>query len=78
MVKTISISDEEYKKIKEMKQPGESFSEVISRLIERRTRISDIAHMRVLTEEEAENMKALLAEMRLRRGNWIGRGEKSF
>lgn len=57
MVKTISISDEVYEKLKKMKLEGESFSDVINRLIERRTKISDIAEMNILTEEEAKKLK---------------------
>jgi len=64
MVKTISISDEVYEKLKKMKLEGESFSDVINRLIERRTKISDIAEMNILTEEEAEKIEELLKKLR--------------
>ncbi len=64
MVKTISISDEVYKKLKKMKLEGESFSDVINRLIERRTKISDIAEMNILTEEEAKKIEELLKKFR--------------
>lgn len=67
MVKTISISDEVYEKLKKMKLQGESFSDVINRLIERRTKISDIAEMVILTEEEAKKIEELLREMRKKR-----------
>jgi len=64
MVKTISISDEVYEKLKKMKLEGESFSDVINRLIERRTKMSDIAEMNILTEEEAKKIEGLLKELR--------------
>ena len=64
MVKTISISDEVYEKLKKMKLEGESFSDVINRLIERRTKISDIAEMDILTEEEAKKIEELLKKLR--------------
>ena len=64
MVKTISISDEVYEKLKKMKLEGESFSDVINRLIERRTKISDIAEMNILTEEEAKKIEELLKKFR--------------
>jgi len=64
MVKTISISDEVYEKLKKMKLEGESFSDVINRLIERRTKISDIAEMNILTEEEAKKIEELLKKLR--------------
>jgi len=64
VVKTISISDEVYEKLKKMKLEGESFSDVINRLIERRTKISDIAEMNILTEEEAKKIEELLKKLR--------------
>jgi len=64
MVKTISVSDEVYEKLKKMKLEGESFSDVINRLIERRTKISDIAEMNILTEEEAKKIEELLKKIR--------------
>ncbi|MHA1583294.1 MAG: antitoxin VapB family protein [Candidatus Baldrarchaeia archaeon] len=47
-----------------MKLEGESFSDVINRLIERRTKISDIAEMNILTEEEAKKVEELLKKLR--------------
>jgi len=51
MARTIMISDEVYETLKKMKLPGESFSDVIKRLIKRRGSLLDIAGSGTVTEE---------------------------
>ena len=55
MAKTIAISDEVYEMLSKAKMKGESFSDVIKRLL-RRQRISDIPK---ILEEEAETIKLI-------------------
>lgn len=51
MARTIMVSDEVYEMLKKMKLPGESFSDVIKRLIKRRGSLLDIAGAGTVTEE---------------------------
>ena len=51
MARTIMVSDEVYEMLKKMKLPGESFSDVIKRLIKRRGSLLDIAGSGTVTEE---------------------------
>ena len=51
MARTIMVSDEVYEMLKKMKLPGESFSDVIKRLLKRRGSLLDIAGSGTVTEE---------------------------
>ena len=51
MARTIMVSDEVYEMLKRMKLPGESFSDVIKRLLKRRGSLLDIAGSGTITDE---------------------------
>mgnify|MGYP000619216249 CR=1 FL=1 len=57
MAKTIAIADDVYDMLVKAKMKGESFSDVIRRLLKRQ-KISDIP--KILNEEEAEEIKKLI------------------
>ena len=61
MAKTIAISDDVYEMLSKAKMKGESFSDVIRRLLKRRT-ISDIP--KILDENEAEVIKEIMRRQR--------------
>ena len=53
MPKTIMVSDDVYEALKKEKEPGESFSDVIRRLLERRKpKISELAGKKTVIKEE--------------------------
>ncbi len=68
--KTISVSDEAYARLKAMKKPGESFSDVINRLTSRK-RLSELA--RVLSDEDGEILETTIAALRSRSRKRISR-----
>lgn len=51
LAKTIAVSNEVYEVLKKIKLPGESFSDVIMRLIKRRGSLLDIVGSNTVTEE---------------------------
>lgn len=59
--KTISVSDEAYARLKALKKPGESFSDIINRLTARK-RLSELAG--VLTEEDIRVIEKAVAAIR--------------
>ena len=59
--KAISVSDEAYARLKALKKPGESFSDIINRLTARK-RLSEIAG--VLTEEDIRVIEKAVAAIR--------------
>jgi len=59
--KNISISDEAYERLRALKKPGESFTDVINRLSGKRS-IMELAG--VLSKEEAREMKKIVKECR--------------
>lgn len=61
--KNISISDEAYERLRAVKKPSESFTDVINRLTGRRS-IMELAG--VLSKEEAREMRKVVKEMRRR------------
>ncbi len=77
MPKTIMVSDDVYESLKKEKKPGESFSDVIRRLLDkRRPKISELAGKRTVTREEwVEVEEAFRAQRELtdrRRGLLLG------
>jgi predicted CopG family antitoxin len=61
MAKTIAISDEVYEMLSKAKMRGESFSDVIKRLLRRQ----DIGNIpKVLEDDEAEKIKELIERQR--------------
>ncbi len=61
--RTISVSDEAYSRLRAFKKKGESFSEVINRLTERK-RLSDLAG--VLDAEDIKKVEAGILSIRKR------------
>jgi len=59
--RNISISDEAYERLKSIKQPGESFTDVINRLTGRRS-ILELAGL--ISREEGREMKLRVKEIR--------------
>ena len=59
MAKNIAVSDELYKLLKQLKRPGESFTDVILRSIKHSTSIMDIAGKKTIPLEEWEKLKKL-------------------
>jgi predicted CopG family antitoxin len=59
--RNISISDEAYERLKSVKKPNESFTDVINRLTGRRS-ILELAG--ILTKDEARTMKHEIKEIR--------------
>ncbi len=59
--KNISISDEAYERLRAIKKPSESFTDVINRLTGRRSMV-ELAG--VLSKEEAGEMKRIVKEIR--------------
>ena len=64
MAKTIMISDEVYEELKKLKGPGESFSDVIKKLLSlRRGRLLEIAGSKTVTEEGAKLLEKVRKSM---------------
>ncbi|MHA1930204.1 MAG: antitoxin VapB family protein [Candidatus Thorarchaeota archaeon] len=61
--RTISVSDEAYTRLKALKKRGDSFSDVINRLTDKK-RLSDLAG--VLNEKEVKKVEAEIASIRKR------------
>jgi len=51
LAKTIAVSNEVYELLKKIKLPGESFSDVIMRLIKRRGSLLDIVGSNTVAED---------------------------
>ena len=62
MVKTITITDEAYKKLKMLKERDESFTNAIIRMARRNADIAKYAG--ILTEKEADALSARIGAMR--------------
>ena len=61
--KTISVSDDAYARLKSRKKTGESFSDTINRLTERK-RLSELAG--ILDEDDIKVIKEAIASIRSR------------
>jgi len=61
--KTISVSEDAYARLKSRKRPGESFSDTINRLTERK-RLSEIAG--ILDDEDIKVIKEAITSVRSR------------
>ncbi len=57
MTKTIAVSDDVYEMLSKAKMKGESFSDVIKRLLKRQ-KISDVP--KILDDSEAEEIRKLI------------------
>ncbi len=62
MGKVIMVSDEIYNKLKMMKKPGESFTQVISRLITKKPRLMEIAGKKTITKNNWKKIKESFKE----------------
>ena len=56
LAKTIAVSNEVYEVLKKIKLPGESFSDVIMRLIKRRGSLLDIVGSNTVAEDGWKNV----------------------
>lgn len=61
--KTISITEDAYSMLLLEKRENESFSDVISRLVKRRSKLSDSFGKWEMTDEEVEEFKSELQNM---------------
>jgi len=66
MTKVISLSEGAYQELKQAKKEGESFSDVVHRVVgrKRQTPLSDLVGRWKMTEEEAAALKKQLADDR--------------
>ena len=69
--KNIVISDEAYLRLKSLKKPGESFTELIGR-ITRRNAIFELVG--TLKPKEGQSMKRIIGEMRSESSDRLKRG----
>jgi predicted CopG family antitoxin len=68
--RNISISDEAYERLKALKKPRESFTDVINRLTGKRS-ILELAG--ILSKEEAKEMKLAVKEIRKKSSKRVGK-----
>ncbi|MCD6563997.1 MAG: antitoxin VapB family protein [Thermoproteales archaeon] len=57
MDKVIMIADDIYERLRRMKRPGESFSDVIACLLSDKPRLSDIAGSKTISKKEWNKVK---------------------
>jgi len=60
--KVIMVSDEVYERLKRMKKPGESFSDVINRLLSYKPKLSEIAGSGTISLRDWEKVKEIFRE----------------
>ncbi|MCD6465007.1 antitoxin VapB family protein [Candidatus Bathyarchaeota archaeon] len=60
MGKVIMLSDDVYKRLKMMKGPGESFSDVIERLLKYKPKLTEIAGSKTITIKDWRKVKESL------------------
>lgn len=63
-IKTITITEDAYNSIKNLKDAGESFSELFLRISKKTTKVEDLLGALKLSDEDAEAMKKRIAEYR--------------
>ena len=56
------LSEEVYERLKRIKRPGESFSDVINRLLRYRPRLMEIAGSKTISIKEWEEVKRALKD----------------
>ena len=56
------VSEEVYERLKRIKRPGESFSDVINRLLRYRPRLMEIAGSKTISVKEWEEVKRALKD----------------
>ena len=56
------VSEEVYERLKRMKRPGESFSDVINRLLRYKPRLMEIAGSKTISIKEWEEVKKVLKD----------------
>jgi len=62
MGKVIMVSDEVYEKLKRMKKPGESFSDVIKRLLKDKPKLTDIAGSKTITKRDWQKIEEIFKD----------------
>jgi predicted CopG family antitoxin len=63
-IKTITITEDAYESIKNLKDAGESFSELFLRISKKTTKVGDLLGALKLSDEDTEAMKKRIAEYR--------------
>ncbi len=61
MGKVIMVSDEIYEELKRLKRPGESFSDVIRRLLSRKSKLSDIAGRKTISKKDWDMLRKIFS-----------------
>jgi len=61
MGKVIMVSEDVYNELKKLKRPGESFSDVIRRLLSRKPKLSDIAGRKTISKKDWEELKEIFS-----------------
>jgi predicted CopG family antitoxin len=56
------VSDDVYERLKRIKRPGESFSDVIRRLLEYKPRLMEIAGSKTVTVKDWEKVMAIFKD----------------
>lgn len=64
MVKVISLSEEAYRKMKSLKQQGQSFSDVVLKLASKSNSLGDLFGKWPGTSKEAKDIKEALSRQR--------------
>jgi len=62
MGRVIMVSDDVYERLKRMKKPGESFSDVINRLLNYKPKLSEIAGSGTISIRDWEKIKELFKD----------------
>ena len=78
MAKTIAVSDEVYELLSRFKLPGESFSDVIKKVIKRGGKLMDIAGKKTITKEQwalVNNKYRSVKEREIERKNELYRNQ---
>lgn len=55
--KVIMVTDDVYERLSRIRRPGESFSDVIARLLSNKPRLSDIAGSKTISKKEWNKVK---------------------
>ncbi|MCF2135902.1 MAG: antitoxin VapB family protein [Candidatus Thorarchaeota archaeon] len=59
MARNIAVSEDVYRELRALKREGESFSDVLRRLLRRRSRLTDLAGSMMLSSDEWAKMREI-------------------
>jgi predicted CopG family antitoxin len=71
MAKRIAISDDVYQLLSRAKLPGESFSDVIRRMMKQPVKLSDIAGTKTLSKEDWQRAQAVIRKAEAETGRLL-------